>query len=150
MTTLRIFTSAGCELTFDYDMEFYGSEDVKCLCGAPKCRGTLGKKCDEGDKGKVKSSKSGTSSARKSVSSTKTKKADALEMSGSVERKKRVDLKAKLDTEAAKAAKKNAGSKRKEPESGQGEDDFFSSLPPREKKRQMELMKKLTSNRSRG
>eukprot|EP00961_Rhodomonas_salina_P256852 3470859-Rhodomonas_salina.1 len=34
---------AGSELTFDYDMEFYGSEDITCLCGAPKCRGTLGR-----------------------------------------------------------------------------------------------------------
>ncbi|EKX45346.1 hypothetical protein GUITHDRAFT_61291, partial [Guillardia theta CCMP2712] len=39
----KYFIPSGSELTFDYDMEFYGSENVVCLCGAPKCRGTLGK-----------------------------------------------------------------------------------------------------------
>jgi hypothetical protein len=42
----KYFVPAGSELTFDYDMEFDFGENVKCLCGAPRCRGTLGKPKD--------------------------------------------------------------------------------------------------------
>ncbi|KAJ9641380.1 hypothetical protein H2201_006935 [Coniosporium apollinis] len=34
----------GEELTYDYNFEDFGDAKTKCLCGAPTCRGTLGKK----------------------------------------------------------------------------------------------------------
>jgi histone-lysine N-methyltransferase SETD2 len=33
---------AGAELTFDYNFERYGDKPMKCLCGAPGCRGMIG------------------------------------------------------------------------------------------------------------
>ncbi|CAI5963531.1 unnamed protein product [Closterium sp. NIES-65] len=34
----------GCELTYDYDYEWYGGDKVKCRCGAAACVGFLGAK----------------------------------------------------------------------------------------------------------
>jgi len=134
---------AGSELTFDYDMEFYGSEDVKCLCGAPKCRGTLGKKADECDKGKSKISKAASTAARKSGEGGSSKKPGAQAVSSSREGKKQMDKSANRCGGAAEVGK-NAGVKRKQEIDEEGDhDDFFSSLPPRERKRQMEMMKKV-------
>jgi hypothetical protein len=109
-------------LTFDYDMEFYGSEDVKCLCGAPKCRGT---RKSSGERGVAK--KSGVQLA-----------------SSSQEGKKQIGTNTNRGSGAANIEQKTTGVKRKQEEAGEGEDDdFFSSLPPREKKKQIEMMKKV-------
>ena len=44
--TIGLFTkldvAAGTELTFDYNFQRYGDKPVKCLCGAPSCRGIIG------------------------------------------------------------------------------------------------------------
>ena len=44
--TIGLFTkvdvTAGTELTFDYNFQRYGDKPVKCLCGAPSCRGIIG------------------------------------------------------------------------------------------------------------
>jgi len=40
---------AGTELCFDYQMEMFDKKPVKCLCGAPGCRGWLGKTPQEFD-----------------------------------------------------------------------------------------------------
>ena len=128
-------------------MEFYGSEDVKCLCGAPKCRGTLGKKADECDKDKIKVAKSGPAAARKSSGERGVAKKSGIKSANSgQEGKKQTGTNAKRGSGAADIEQKTTGVKRKQEESGDGEDDdFFSSLPPREKKKQMELLKKVMS-----
>ena len=121
----------GSELTFDYDMEFYGSEGVKCLCGAPQCRGTLGKK-EEGEK-----AKSGAA-ARKSGEGVSQKNG-----------KKHAEDTAKASSaDKARAAHKadaNAGGKRKQQGDAKAgeENDFFNDLSPRERKRQLRMMLKL-------
>lgn len=136
-------------------MEFYGSEDVKCLCGAPKCRGTLGKEKDDGAslkgkskdgasfKGKGKGAKGGASLSKKTAASASLKKAHVKDVSAWREGKK-------LHAEASSSSGENSGGnvgKRKVPEPepvyAEGEDEFFSTLNPREKKRQMEMIKKL-------
>ena len=33
---------AGSEITFDYNFERYGDKPLRCLCGTPACRGTVG------------------------------------------------------------------------------------------------------------
>ena len=132
-------------MTFDYDMEFYGSEDVKCLCGAPKCRGTLGKKADECDKDKIKVAKLGPAAARKSSGERGVAKKPGVQWSSSSqEGKKQLGTNAKRGSGTANIEQKATGVKRKQEEAEEGEeDDFFSSLPPREKKKQMEMMKKV-------
>jgi hypothetical protein len=123
-------------------MEFYGSEDVKCLCGAPKCRGTLGKEKDDGAslKGKGKGAKGGTpvSKMKKTAANASPKKANVKEVSAGREGKKQ----AESSSSSAKNGSGNAGKRKEpEPEPAAGEDEFFSTLNPREKKRQMEMMK---------
>ncbi len=126
-------------------MEFYGSEDVKCLCGAPKCRGTLGKKADECDKDKIKVAKLGPAAARKSSGERGVAKKSGVQWSSSSqEGKKQLGTNAKRGSGTANIEQKATGVKRKQEEAEEGEeDDFFSSLPPREKKKQMEMMKKV-------
>lgn len=34
----------GTELAYDYNFEWYGGANVRCLCGAPKCSKFLGAK----------------------------------------------------------------------------------------------------------
>ena len=120
-------------------MEFYGSEDVKCLCGAPNCRGTLGKK-DESDKGKGKAvaRKSGPAVTAKSLAKSKAG-ASAASVSKGKCGKQCPGAGRKTNTEM-----QQAGGKRKEPEAAAGEeeeDEFFSSLSAREKRKQLEKMK---------
>ena len=139
----------GSELTFDYDMEFYGSEDVKCLCGAPNCRGTLGKK-DDSEKGKSKAA----TAVRKAGTCAKNAAKAKLDASGAPgarcgKQGPGVGRKAKAGSRQAGDASEcgcGAGEKRKEPEGAAEEDEFFSSLSEREKRKQMEKLKAMTRN----
>ena len=126
-------------------MEFYGSEDVKCLCGAPKCRGTLGKENDDGGKGKSKGgNKNCTAAPRKSGSAANSPAGRIRGGSSSKDVEHSVRKRSGLVC-AKDANDVGLGGKRKELEAARErvEDEFFDTLGPREKKRQMEILKKI-------
>jgi hypothetical protein len=132
-------------------MEFYGSEDVKCLCGAPQCRGTLGKGKDEGEKcrkgkdvdvgakGKGTNLSASASKAERAVHKKVTKEAG-----GGRKDKPRAD-KHENGRDSLKANGAVGGSKRKQSEevANGNSDDFFSNMSPRERKRQLAMMQKM-------
>ena len=133
-------------------MEFYGSEDVKCLCGAPKCRGTLGKENDDSGKGKSKGAAKGnkncTSAPRKSgaAANSPTNSPAGRIRGGSSSKDVEHSVRKRSGLACAKDAKDvGLGGKRKEPEAARErvEDEFFDTLGPREKKRQMEILNKI-------
>ncbi|KAJ1485155.1 hypothetical protein T484DRAFT_1893097 [Baffinella frigidus] len=128
----------GYELTFGYDMEFSGAENVTCLCGAPKCRGSLGKPKPEDpapppSHGKSSAAKAsakppvGGSSKPAAKSSTASGKASGKSPAG------------KAGGAAVVKIGVVGGGGREEVAGGgaDGVDEFFASLSPVERKRQM-------------
>jgi hypothetical protein len=172
---------AGSELTFDYDMEFSGTEHVACLCGAPKCRGSLGKPRPEDAappptaKGKAAAGAAGKAPAGK-ASAGKQKAGQppapaakggaawkaaakggksAIKKGGAAKAQKPAARTAPKSTpsKAAKGAAEaksaaEAGAKREREEGGDEGEDFFASLDPKERKRQMLALKRLAKGRS--
>eukprot|EP00960_Hanusia_phi_P058311 763849-Hanusia_phi.AAC.3 len=161
----KYFIPSGSELTFDYDMEFYGSENVVCLCGAPKCRGTLGKPKEEerlvagrgrvppgktvlGKRGKSPSGRGGREGeegadmkAREDPYSKIYPPAQRRRADESSKPRDAEERQAQRETTASQALKQPKKSKEKRGEESQGSDSFIDSLTPKERKKQLALLR---------
>ena len=158
---------SGSELTFDYDMEFYGSENVVCLCGAPKCRGTLGKPKEEekmtagrsrtapgksmlGKRGKSPNGKGGRGGDE---GAEKKAREDPYSKTYPPAQRRRADESSRTGEPDAKSVQQDRKTKTSEPpkkwkkskvvkgEAAEETDSFIDSLSPKERRKQLALLK---------
>eukprot|EP00960_Hanusia_phi_P062481 765163-Hanusia_phi.AAC.1 len=145
-------------------MEFYGSENVVCLCGAPKCRGTLGKPKEEerlgagrgrlllgkvlGKRGKSPSGRGGREGEegadKKPREDPYSKIYPPAQRRRADESSKRRDVEERQvqqDMKPSQPPKQLKKAKEKKSEGSEASDSFIDSLTPKERRKQLALLR---------